>query len=123
MKSVFITSHETYKCVKYHTRGNSGKGFSQSLSHYGWQIPLECKVQALCHFYQSNPRWKWDVRFLSIEALELQERGINSVHHLPYRGEGMVVRIKYRERTHQPHGLTYDRFQPKMPTSLSFSGT
>ena len=96
MVSGCITSHDTCKCVKSHTHEYSGKGFAQVLSHYGWQIPRECKVQAWHQFYQSTPRWKWDVRVPSIESVELQ--GIESTygHHLLHRGEGLVVLIKYR---------------------------
>ena len=123
MKSGCIISHEKCRCVKSYIRGNSEEVFVQALSHYGWQIPWECKVQAWLHFYQSTPRWKWDVRVHYIEAVEIQGGGITSGHHLQHGSKGSVVRIKYREIIPQPHGLTYDLFQPKMCTSLSFSST
>ena len=123
MASSCITSNDTCRWVKSHTRGNSEKVFAQALSHYLWQTPLECKVQAWIQFYQSNPIWKWDVRVSSIEDTVLQGRGSNSGHHLPRGGDGSVVRVKYRERTPHPYVMTYDRFQTKMSTLLSFSGT
>ena len=123
MSSGCITSHETCNSVKYHTNGRSGKGFAQALSHFGWQIPLEYKVKTWLHFYQSTPIWKWYFRVPSIEAVDTQGRGSNSGHQISRRGERLVVRIKYREIIHQQHGLTYDRFQPKIFTLLSLSGT
>ena len=83
MASGFITSHETFKYVKYHTRGNYRKGFVQALSHYVWEISWECKVQAWLHYYKPTTIWKWDIRVTSIEDTELQVRVITSGHYLP----------------------------------------
>ena len=96
MASGCTTSYKTYKCVKFHTRGNSKKSCAKALIHYGWQVPWECTVQAWLHFYQYTPRQKWGVRVLSIESVELQGRGSTYDHNLQRGGDRLVVSIKYR---------------------------
>ena len=51
-------------------------------------------MQVGVQFSQSTPILIWGVNVPSVEAAELQGRGITVRHHLPHGGEGLAVNIK-----------------------------
>ena len=80
-------------------------------------------MQVWLHFYQSTPRWNWGVRVPSVEYEKPQEIGSTYDHYLPRGDKGLVVRIKCKEITSHPNGLTYEQLQPNISTLLSLFGT